>query len=90
MDNFRLARNVSRLLVTSGLALIVTVAAGCQQSPTEEKRKGVTIETDRESGALNIDVNVDGKKIEVDAGKDGADVRLETKDKSSKDTDTPK
>jgi|GEM_PF-5342752 len=89
MDNFRLARIVSRLLVTSGLALIVTVAAGCQQSPTEEKRKEVTIETDRESGVLNIDVNVDGKKIEVDAGKDGADVRLDTNEKSPEESDTP-
>jgi predicted lipoprotein len=77
MDTSRFARHVSRLLVTSSLAMIVMTAAGCQQSASDENGKGITIETDGASGAVDIDVNADGKKIKVDAGKDGADARVD-------------
>jgi hypothetical protein len=76
MDTSRFAQNVSRLLVTSSLALFAMTTTGCQQSPPEQ-RKGITIETGSDSGAVDIDVNANGRKIEVDAGKDGADVRVD-------------
>jgi hypothetical protein len=76
MDTSKFAMNVSQPLVVGGFALSLMTAAGCQPSATEENTKGVTIETDRGSGSVDIDVDARGRKIKVDAGKDGADVRF--------------